>query len=119
MHLERLGPYKLEQLLGRGGIGAVHVGRHETSGERAAIKLLSAHLADDETFRQRFKQEIDALKLLLHPHIVQLHGYGEEEGHLYYVMELVEGRSLQEELSAGRRFNWARLRELAWPLRLL
>src|SRR4029079_3925872 len=43
---------------------------------------------------------------LLHPNIVQLHGFGEEEGHLYYVMELVEGRSLQDELVAGRRFSW-------------
>jgi eukaryotic-like serine/threonine-protein kinase len=106
MHPEKLGPYRIEKLLGRGGMGAVYVGRHETTGERAAIKLLSDHLADDETFRQRFKQEIDALKQLLHPNIVQLHGYGEEQGHLYYVMELVEGRSLQDELSAGRRFNW-------------
>jgi serine/threonine-protein kinase len=104
--LEKLGPFTLERLLGRGGMGAVYVGVNEATGERAAIKLLSAHLADDEGFRERFKQEIETLKRLLHPNIVQLHGYGEEEGHLYYVMELVEGRSLQEELAAGRRFTW-------------
>jgi eukaryotic-like serine/threonine-protein kinase len=106
MPLEKLGPYKLERLLGRGGMGAVYVGLHEGTGERAAIKLLSGHLADDEAFRERFKQEIETLKRLLHPNIVQLHGYGEEEGHLYFVMELVQGRCLQEELVAGRRFNW-------------
>lgn len=106
MALDRLGPYQLEKLLGRGGMGAVYVGLHAGTGQRAAVKLLSAHLADDVSFRERFKQEIETLKRLLHPNIVQLHGYGEEEGHLYYVMELVEGRSLQEELAAGRRFAW-------------
>ena len=87
-------------------MGAVYVGMNEATGERAAIKLLSAHLADDEMFRERFKQEIETLKRLLHPNIVQLHGYGEEDGHLYYVMELVQGRCLQDELAAGRRFHW-------------
>jgi eukaryotic-like serine/threonine-protein kinase len=106
MHLQRLGPFRLERLLGRGGMGAVYVGQNDETGQRAAIKLLSGHLADDETFRERFKQEIETLKRLLHPNIVQLFGYGEEDGHLYYVMELVEGRSLQDELSVGRRFNW-------------
>jgi eukaryotic-like serine/threonine-protein kinase len=106
MHLQRLGPFRLERLVGRGGMGAVYVGVNQETGQQAAIKLLSGHLADDETFRERFKQEIETLKRLLHPHIVQLFGYGEEEGHLYYVMELVEGRSLQDELTVGRRFNW-------------
>ncbi|HMC09979.1 MAG TPA: serine/threonine-protein kinase, partial [Pirellulaceae bacterium] len=103
---EKLGPYKLERLLGRGGMGAVYVGLNEATGERAAVKILTGHLADDQNFRERFKQEIETLKRLLHPHIVQLHGYGEEDGNLYYVMELVEGRSLQDELATGRRFNW-------------
>jgi serine/threonine protein kinase len=106
MSPEKLGPYKLLRLLGRGGMGAVYVGLNEATGQQAAIKLLSGHLADDESFRERFKQEIETLKRLLHPHIVQLHGYGEEDGHLYYVMELVQGRCLQDELTAGRRFNW-------------
>src|SRR5262245_64743113 len=106
MPLERLGPYKLEKTLGRGGMGAVYVGLNEQSGERAAVKVLSGHLADDDNFRERFKQEIETLKRLLHPNIVQLFGYGEEDGHLFYVMELVEGHSLQDELLSGRRFSW-------------
>ncbi len=106
MPLERLGPYKLARMLGRGGMGAVYAAVNETTGEKAAIKLLSGHLADDNAFRQRFKQEVETLKRLLHPHIVQLYGYGEEDGHLYYAMELVEGRTLQDELLTGRRFLW-------------
>lgn len=106
MALAKLGPYRLEKLLGRGGMGAVYVGVHEQTGQRAAVKLLADHLAQDATFRERFQREIETLKRLLHPNIVQLYGYGQEDGHLYYAMELVEGRSLQEELNAGRRFTW-------------
>lgn len=106
MPLERLGPYKLGRMLGRGGMGAVYAAVNETTDEKAAIKLLSAHLADDNAFRQRFTQEVETLKRLLHPHIVQLYGYGEEDGHLYYAMELVEGRTLQDEIRTGRRFSW-------------
>src|SRR5262245_58530853 len=106
MPLEKLGPYKLEKILGRGGMGAVYVGLHEETGERAAVKVLSGHLADDEAFRERFKIEVETLKRLSHPNIVQLSGYGEDDGHLFYVMELVKGKSLHDELAAGRRFNW-------------
>jgi eukaryotic-like serine/threonine-protein kinase len=106
MPLEKLGPYKLDKTIGRGGMGAVYAGLNEATGARAAVKVLSGHLADDESFRERFKIEVETLKRLLHPNIVQLFGYGEEDGHLFYVMELVEGRSLQEELAAGRRFTW-------------
>ena len=106
MALEQLGPYKLEKVLGRGGMGAVYVGVNRETGEKAAVKVLSAHLADDSGFRERFKIEVETLKRLLHPNIVQLYGFGEEDGHLFYVMDLVNGRSLQDELTSGRRFTW-------------
>jgi serine/threonine protein kinase len=106
MPLEKLGPYKLEKILGRGGMGAVYVGVHQETGERAAVKVLSGHLADDEAFRERFKIEVETLKRLSHPGIVQLAGFGEDDGHLFFVMELVDGKSLHDELAAGRRFNW-------------
>ncbi len=106
MQFERLGPYKIGRRLGRGGMGAVFVGVHVDTGESAAVKVLNPHLADDAGFRERFELEIDALKKLQHPNIVRMYGYGEQEGYLYYVMELVEGRSVEEELQSGRRFGW-------------
>jgi serine/threonine-protein kinase len=87
-------------------MGSVYAGVNEQTGQRAAIKVLAAHLADDSNFVERFKVEVETLKKLLHPNIVQLFAYGEEDGNLFYVMELVEGRSLQDELQAGRRFTW-------------
>jgi serine/threonine-protein kinase len=106
MKLQRMGPYRLDKILGRGGMGAVYVGVNEQTGERAAVKVLNPVLADDASFRERFKSEVETLKKLLHPSIVRLFAYGEEDDYLFYVMELVEGRSLQDELIAGRRFNW-------------
>jgi serine/threonine-protein kinase len=106
MPIERLGPYRIEKLLGRGGMGAVYSGVNEETGERAALKVLAAHLSDHADFRDRFSGEVETLKKLRHPNIVQLLAWGEEGDHLFYVMELVEGRSLQDEMQSGRRYDW-------------
>ena len=87
-------------------MGAVYAGINEQTGERAAIKVLAAHLSDNPDFRDRFSSEVETLKKLRHPNIVQLLAWGEEGDHLFYVMELVEGRSLQDEMQAGRRYDW-------------
>lgn len=106
MQFERLGPYKIGKRIGRGGMGAVFEGINVENGEAAAIKVLNPHLADDAGFRERFEIEIETLKKLRHPNIVRMYGYGEQEGYLYYAMELVRGRSVEEELQGGKRFTW-------------
>lgn len=106
MPIEHLGPYRIERLLGRGGMGAVYAGVHRETGESAAIKVLAESLAVDSRFRERFQGEVETLKRLRHKNIVTLQGYGEEEGILYFVMDLVDGPSLDGELRAGRRFSW-------------
>src|SRR5688572_29793873 len=111
--MQRLGPYRIERLLGRGGMGTVYVGVHAETGERAAIKALALTPADDQNFRQRFMAEIETLKQLKHPNIVQMLGDGEQDGHLFFVMELVEGRSLQEVLQAGHLFDWCEVVRIA------
>jgi serine/threonine-protein kinase len=106
MAIERLGPYRIEKLLGRGGMGAVYAGVNPKTGERAAIKVLAAHLSDNSDFRERFASEVETLKKLRHPNIVQLLAWGEEDEHLFYAMELIDGRSLQDEMQSGRRYHW-------------
>ncbi|MBX9792051.1 MAG: serine/threonine protein kinase [Pirellulales bacterium] len=106
MPLEKLGPYRLGRRLGRGGMGTVYAAVEDTSREPAAVKVLSAHLADEEGFRERFEAEIETLRKLRHPNIVRLYGFGQLDDVLYYAMELVEGTSLEEELQGGRRFTW-------------
>ncbi|MBR0191223.1 MAG: protein kinase [Thermoguttaceae bacterium] len=87
-------------------MGTVYRGIHVKTRVPVAIKMLAEPLADDENFRQRFNKEIEALRQLRHPNIVRLLGYGQEDDSYYYVMELVEGHSLEEELRSGRRFTW-------------
>jgi len=105
MALEKLGPYRLERVLGQGGMGVVYAGVDERTGTRAAVKVLLGNLDDRPNLRLRFEAEIESLKRLRHANIVQLYAYGEEEGRLFYSMELVDGRSLQDELKSGRIFS--------------
>jgi eukaryotic-like serine/threonine-protein kinase len=106
MEIERLGPYQIVGILGRGGMGAVYKAVHRDTKEAAAVKLLSAELAEEEGFRSRFEAEIETLRKLHHPNIVRLFGFGEQDGLLFYAMELVDGNSLEEELRRGRHFDW-------------
>src|SRR5690606_32810187 len=99
--------------IGKGGMGSVYRGTNTQTGEPAAIKALAPQLAVSEGFRERFDAEIESLKTLKHDGIVRLIGYGEEHGTLFYAMELVEGRSLEEELKAGRRFHWREVIDIA------
>ncbi|MEX2316100.1 MAG: protein kinase [Pirellulales bacterium] len=106
MQLKRLGPYEIGEPLGKGGMGSVFVATDTQTGQRVAVKALTPHLAMADGFRERFEAEIESLKTLRHDGIVRLYGYGEQDGVLFYSMELVEGTSLEDELKAGRRFNW-------------
>ncbi|QEG35322.1 serine/threonine protein kinase [Bythopirellula goksoeyrii] len=110
MKIEKLGPYHIERQIGKGGMGAVYEATYEGPGDptgaHVAVKALAPQLAMAEGFRERFESEIDSLKKLKHDGIVRLYGYGEQEGILFYSMELVEGTSLEEEINSGRRFNW-------------
>jgi len=113
LHLDQLGPYRILAPLGKGGMGAVYRAVDQDSGQPAAIKVLNPQLAMSEGFRERFEGEIATLKTLRHEAIVRLYGYGEEQGVLFYAMELVEGTSLDGELKAGRRFNWRETVDIA------
>ena len=118
MQLTRLGPYEIEKPLGKGGMGSVYAATDSQTGQRVAIKALTPQLAMAEGFRERFESEIESLKTLKHDGIVRLYGYGEQDGVLFYSMELVEGISLEDELKAGRRFNWREVTNIAVQLSL-
>lgn len=106
MQPEQLGPYVLGEPLGKGGMGTVYRAVHHETDEAVAVKVLSPRLAVAEGFRDRFEAEIESLKSLRHAGIVRLYGHGEQDGTLFYAMELVEGASLEDELRNGRRFDW-------------
>ena len=106
MNPTQLGPYTIQSRLGRGGMGAVYEAVDTTTGDTVAVKVLASHLADDDGVRSRFEAEIDALKNLRHPGIVRLLAFGEQDDQPFFAMELVRGRSLEQILRGGRRFNW-------------
>ena len=113
MALEKLGPYRFKGVLGRGGMGIVYRGEHEETGEFHAVKVLSPTYSDDDHFRGRFESEIRALLKLNHPNIVQLISYGQEDGMLFFSMELVEGNSLFQMQRQGHRFDWRQVLAIA------
>jgi predicted Ser/Thr protein kinase len=94
---EKIGPFTVRRLLGKGGMGSVYLADHPDMGSRA-IKLLAPELLEDARAYQRFCLEVKALALVEdHPGIVRIHSASRtEEGHPYYVMEYVEGRTLKE-----------------------
>ncbi|HMO15837.1 MAG TPA: serine/threonine-protein kinase [Pirellulaceae bacterium] len=106
MVLQRLGPYKLTSVIGRGGMGTVYRAFHMETDEVVAVKALAPVYSFDEHFRARFEAEIETLIALNHPNIVQIRSYGQEDGNLYFAMELVEGCSLFQKLKSGYVFHW-------------
>ncbi|MDA7493141.1 protein kinase [bacterium] len=103
---EFLGPYRIGKPLGRGGMGTVFAAVHEKTKQPVAVKLISDNVADESKFRRRFDAEIKSLQCLSHSGIVRIYGFGEEEGHLFYSMELVRGDSLQKVIKREKRLEW-------------
>ena len=111
--MENLGPYKLETVLGRGGMGTVYKALHTETNETLAVKVLAPAYSSDDHFRNRFESEIKALLKLDHPNIVRLIGYGQDDNNLYFAMELVEGQSLYQLQRDGKPFHWREVMRIA------
>jgi serine/threonine protein kinase len=86
--------YRLERLLGRGGIGVVYRATHADSGSPVALKLLRPDVASDPLFRARFVREARLSGELRHPHIVPVVEAGEREDVLYLAMQFIDGVDL-------------------------
>src|SRR5947209_1093826 len=97
----RLGPYEIEELIGRGGMGEVYRAADTRLGRDVAIKVLSSHLADEPAALARFRREARAVAALSHPNIVAVFDVGAEGDTQFVVTELLEGQTLRSNLAAA------------------
>src|SRR6476620_11492473 len=99
---QRIGPYHLGSLVGRGGMGDVYRARDTRLDRTVAIKVMSPQRAADELARERFESEARAVAALNHPHICTVHDVGSHGGVDFLVMEFLEGETLATRLLRGQ-----------------
>ena len=97
--------YRMEERIGRGGMGVVYRAEHLNLRRRAAIKIIAPDLAESEGFRERFTREARIAAALQHPNIVTVYDAGEVDGLLYLAMQYIEGEDLAAMLRRDGRLR--------------
>jgi CheY-like chemotaxis protein/predicted Ser/Thr protein kinase len=100
-----LAGYRIEERIGRGGMGVVYRAEHLNLRRRAAIKIIAPDLAESAGFRERFTREARIAAALQHPNIVAVYDAGEVDGLLYLAMQYIEGEDLAAMLRRERRLR--------------
>jgi serine/threonine-protein kinase len=98
----RLGTYEILAQLGAGGMGDVYRAKDTKLGREVALKILPATFTNDPERLARFRREAQILASLNHPHIAQIYGLEEADGHQFLVLELVDGDSLDKRIARGK-----------------
>ncbi len=102
-----IGPYRILEQVGRGGMATVYKAHHAALARNVAIKVLPMHLADDDVFRERFRAEAVTIAKLRHPNILAVYDYGNENGLYYIVTEFVDGGTLADQLGKPLPVDYA------------
>ncbi len=97
---DALGPYRIVERIGRGGMAAVYKAYHPALDRDVAIKVLPEFFAEDEMYRVRFQEEARSVARLKHPGILNIFDFGEADGMTFLVLELVEGGTLAQRLGS-------------------
>src|SRR5438045_9784832 len=93
-----IGPYRIVEQLGKGGMATVYKAHQAALARYVAIKVLPEFLAEEEGFAERFQQEAVAIAKLRHPNILAVFDYGKHETIAYIVTEFVDGGTLAEQV---------------------
>ncbi|WP_437647427.1 serine/threonine protein kinase [Sorangium sp. So ce362] len=111
------GEYILEEFIARGGCGAVYSARHSRSGRRAAVKVLNEAVAHSPRVLERFAREIEVLRTISHPSIIEIYEVDKLEDHRpFYAMERLEGQTLDAFIRAETRLALRDVLELMEPV---
>jgi serine/threonine-protein kinase len=97
----RIGPYRIEEVLGEGAMGVVYRAVNEEDGSVVALKVLQENVSSSEAFRRRFAREARAAAAVQHPHLVAVVGSGDADGRAYLAVAYVEGTTLAERIGSG------------------
>ena len=111
-----LSGYRVESILGRGGMGVVYRARQLSMERSVALKVLSAEHLADQAFRERFRREGRVASQLDHPNIIPVFEAGEADGHLFIVMRLVDGPTMGELIAEQGALRWQRVLEILAPI---
>ncbi|MFK7778948.1 MAG: protein kinase [Gimesia sp.] len=103
---DRLGEYLIGKKIGAGGMGSVYLATNIHSDQQVAIKVLPAALAREPGFVERFHREIEALKKMHNPYVIEFYDSGVDNEIYYYVMEYVEGETLTKRIRREKRIDW-------------
>ncbi|MEM4408694.1 MAG: serine/threonine-protein kinase, partial [Candidatus Caldarchaeum sp.] len=104
---EQIGRYQILELIGSGGMGVVVKGFDHILQRTVAIKILSPHLAQDESTVARFLSEARAAASLQHPNIISIYEAGESNGLYYFAMEFINGKDLASWIREKGRLSQA------------
>jgi len=107
-----LGGYRIEGIIGQGGMGVVYRATQLRLHRTVALKVIAPELANDPSFRERFDRESTVTASIDHPHVVPVHEANELDGLLYIVMRYVEGQDLGSVISDSGRLDPARAARL-------
>ena len=103
---QQIGNYVLKKLLGKGGMGSVYLAEHPRIEKQVAVKILSEYVIQQPMAAQRFEAEAKLISRVNHPNIIEVFDFGAlEDGRLYYIMEMLEGRELRKVMKAKRRMS--------------
>ena len=98
---ENIGPYRIMEQLGQGGMATVYKAYHAALDRYVALKVLHPAFLEDQTFTARFQREARVVAKLEHPNIVPVYDFAEYETRPYLVMKYIEGETLKARLSRG------------------
>src|SRR5205814_1150099 len=116
-----IGKYRIDSVLGKGAMGVVYKAFDPGIERAVAIKTVRKDLVDPDLVEQsmaRFKNEARAAGRLLHPNIVSVYEYGEDDDNAFIVMEYVEGTGLRDFLNRGAAFDLAQIATIMTQLLL-